>query len=45
MTAPTRRAVLAGLTGLAAAPMSRAFAQGVESYPARNITLVVPFAP
>ena len=45
MTAPTRRAVLAGLTGLAAAPVSRAFAQGVESYPARNITLVVPFAP
>ena len=46
MTAPTRRAVLSGLTGLAAAPVSRAFAQGaVEStYPARNITLVVPFA-
>jgi tripartite-type tricarboxylate transporter receptor subunit TctC len=46
MTAPTRRAVLSGLTGLAAAPASRAFAQGaVElSYPARNVTLVVPFA-
>jgi tripartite-type tricarboxylate transporter receptor subunit TctC len=45
MTAPTRRAVLSGLTGLAAAPVSRAFAQSaVDSYPARNITLVVPFA-
>jgi tripartite-type tricarboxylate transporter receptor subunit TctC len=46
MTAPTRRAVLSGLTGLAAAPVSRAFAQGAveSSYPARNITLVVPFA-
>ena len=30
MTAPNRRAVLAGLTGLAAAPVSRAFAQGAE---------------
>ncbi|MBX9827229.1 MAG: tripartite tricarboxylate transporter substrate binding protein [Xanthobacteraceae bacterium] len=47
MTAPTRRVVLSGLTGLAAAPVSRAFAQGAadSSYPARNITLVVPFAP
>ena len=47
MTAPSRRAVLAGLTGLAAAPASRAFAQGTaeSSYPARTITLVVPFAP
>ncbi|MBX9844374.1 MAG: tripartite tricarboxylate transporter substrate binding protein [Xanthobacteraceae bacterium] len=47
MTAPTRRAVLSGLTGLAAAPVSRAFAQGAveSSYPVRNITLVVPFAP
>ena len=46
MTAPTRRAVLSGLTGLAAAPVSRAFAQSAvdSSYPARNITLVVPFA-
>ena len=46
MTAPTRRAVLSGLTGLAAAPVSRAFAQGAvePSYPTRNITLVVPFA-
>ena len=47
MTAPTRRAVLSGLTGLAAAPVSRAFAQSaVETqYPTRNIALVVPFAP
>jgi tripartite-type tricarboxylate transporter receptor subunit TctC len=47
MTAPTRRAMLAGLTGLAVAPVSRAFAQGTaeSSYPVRNITLVVPFAP
>ena len=47
MTAPTRRAVLSGLTGLAAAPVSRTFAQGTteSSYPVRNITLVVPFAP
>src|SRR4051794_3988655 len=53
MTAPTRRAVLEGLTGLVAtgfsatAPLSRAFAQGAAEtpYPARNITLVVPFAP
>ncbi|HET7090477.1 MAG TPA: tripartite tricarboxylate transporter substrate binding protein, partial [Anaerolineae bacterium] len=46
MTAPTRRAVLSGLTGLAAAPVSRAFAQSAvdSAYPARNITLVVPFA-
>jgi tripartite-type tricarboxylate transporter receptor subunit TctC len=47
MTTPTRRAVLASLTGLAVAPVSRAFAQGTaeSSYPVRNITLVVPFAP
>src|SRR5260221_13061104 len=73
MTAPTRRAVLEGLTGLvttglvttglaatglaatglaarglaAATPPSRAFSQGAAEtpYPARNITLVVPFAP
>jgi len=47
MTAPTRRAVLSGLTGLAAAPVSRTLAQSaVEThYPVRNITLVVPFAP
>lgn len=46
MTAPTRRAVLSGLTGLAAAPVSRVLAQGAAeaSWPARNITLVVPFA-
>ena len=46
MTAPTRRAVLSGLTGLAAAPVSRALAQGAvePTYPTRNITLVVPFA-
>jgi tripartite-type tricarboxylate transporter receptor subunit TctC len=42
MNAPTRRAVLAGAAGLAAAaPLGRAFAQ---DYPTRNITLVVPFA-
>jgi tripartite-type tricarboxylate transporter receptor subunit TctC len=34
--------VLAGLTGLAATPWSRAFGQ---SYPERPVTLVVPFAP
>jgi len=47
MTVPTRRAVLSGLTGLAAAPVSRTLAQSaVEThYPVRNITLVVPFAP
>src|SRR6476620_823852 len=49
MTAPTRRAVLKGLTGLAATavPPSWAGAQGAAEtpYPARNITLVVPFAP
>ena len=45
MIAPTRRTVLAGLA--AAAPLSRALAQGAAeaSYPARNIALVVPFAP
>ncbi len=48
MTAPTRRTVVAGLTGLAAvASQSRSFAQGAAetAYPTRNITLVVPFAP
>jgi tripartite-type tricarboxylate transporter receptor subunit TctC len=48
MAAPTRRVVLAGLTGLAAgAPLSRTFAQGATEtpYPTRYITLVVPFAP
>jgi tripartite-type tricarboxylate transporter receptor subunit TctC len=48
MRAPTRRAILGGLSGLAAtAPLSRAFAQGAAeaTYPARNVTLVVPFAP
>src|SRR6266849_4499770 len=57
MTAPTRRAVLESLTelvttglaatGLATTPLSRALAQGAAEtpYPARNITLVVPFAP
>ena len=48
MTALTRRAVLAGLTGLAAtAPLRRSFGQaGAElSYPTHNITLVVPFSP
>ena len=45
MIAPTRRTVLAGLA--AAAPLSRALAQGAAEapYPARNIALVVPFAP
>jgi tripartite-type tricarboxylate transporter receptor subunit TctC len=43
MTTPNRRAVLAGMAGLAAtAPLCRAFAQ---SYPERPVTLVVPFAP
>jgi len=48
MTSPTRRAVTAGLAGLAAAAsVSRSFAQGAAetSYPTRDITLVVPFAP
>jgi tripartite-type tricarboxylate transporter receptor subunit TctC len=48
MTAPNRRAVIAGLTGLVtAASLNRSFAQGAPetSYPTRNITLVVPFAP
>jgi tripartite-type tricarboxylate transporter receptor subunit TctC len=48
MTAPTRRAMLAGLTGLATtASLSRSFAQGAveASYPTHNISLVVPFAP
>jgi tripartite-type tricarboxylate transporter receptor subunit TctC len=42
MTTLNRRTVLAGLTGLAATPWSRAFGQ---SYPERPVTLVVPFAP
>ena len=42
MKAPTRRAVLTGVAGLAAAtPLKQAFAQ---KYPERNITLVVPWA-
>jgi tripartite-type tricarboxylate transporter receptor subunit TctC len=43
MTAPSRRVFLTGLTGLAAAASTaQTFAQGV--YPARSLTLVVPFA-
>src|SRR5882757_66286 len=42
MTNPTRRSVLAGLAGLATLEAHAAFAQ---SYPSRNVTLVVPFAP
>jgi len=43
MNTPSRRAVLAGMVGLAAAaPRRRALA---ETYPDRPITLVVPFAP
>jgi tripartite-type tricarboxylate transporter receptor subunit TctC len=43
MSQPTRRTVLTGIAGIAAAaPLKRAFAQ---NYPERNITLVVPFAP
>src|SRR5437762_2344215 len=43
MKPSTRRAVLAGAMGFAAAaPWTRAFGQ---TYPERNITLVVPFAP
>jgi tripartite-type tricarboxylate transporter receptor subunit TctC len=48
MTAPTRRVVLTGLAGCAAAaPLTRTFAQGAAetSYPTHYITLVVPFAP
>ncbi len=47
MTAPTRRVVLAGLTGLAAAgPIRQAAAQTAEpAYPSHSMTLVVPFAP
>src|SRR4051812_48173666 len=48
MTAPTRRAVITSLTGLAtAAPLRRTFAQGATEtpYPVHSITLVVPFAP
>ena len=42
-TTPNRRAVLAGIAGLAAAaPLQRISAQ---TYPDRPITLVVPFAP
>ncbi len=42
MKAPTRRAVLTGAAGLAAAiPLKRVFAQ---KYPERSITLVVPWA-
>jgi tripartite-type tricarboxylate transporter receptor subunit TctC len=43
MTAPGRRAVLAGLAGFAAAAPLRGARAG--SYPERVITLVVPFAP
>ena len=43
MTTPSRRSVLAGVAGLAAAaPLRRASA---APYPERTITLVVPFAP
>jgi tripartite-type tricarboxylate transporter receptor subunit TctC len=46
ITSPSRRAVLAGLSGLAAAaPLGRSQAQGAADYPNRNVTLIVPFAP
>ena len=48
MTASTRRAVLAGLSAIATAvSLNRSFAQGATeaTYPSRNITLIVPFAP
>ena len=39
MTAPTRRAVLAGLTGLAAtAPLRRSFGQAGAELPIRRVT-------
>ncbi len=45
ITRPSRRAVLAGLGGLAAAaPLGRSRAQDAADYPNRNITLIVPFA-
>src|SRR5215813_1187309 len=42
MKAPSRRSVLAGIAGLAAAPLRSVNA---APYPERSITLVVPFAP
>lgn len=46
ITAPTRRAVLSGLSGLAISASNPGFAEeGAELYPSRNITFVVPFAP
>ncbi len=42
MTLPSRRSVLAGTAALAAAPLSRAWAQ---AWPDRPITLIVPFPP
>ena len=42
MTLPSRRSVLAGTAALAAAPLSRAWAQ---AWPDRPITLLVPFPP
>src|SRR5215213_5452412 len=41
MMLPSRRSVLAGMAGLAAAPFARAWAQ---AYPDRPINLIVPFA-
>src|SRR5260370_16940325 len=43
MKAPSRRSVLAGVAGLAAAAPLRGLS--AATYPERSITLVVPFAP
>jgi len=43
MTTPSRRRVLAGVTGLAAAASLNS--AGAAPYPERTITLIVPFAP
>jgi tripartite-type tricarboxylate transporter receptor subunit TctC len=42
MTSPTRRSVLAGLAGLATLEAREAFAQ---SYPAKPVSLIIPWAP
>ncbi len=46
-TKPTRRTVLSGLSGLSISASAPCFAEGSTeaSYPSRNITFVVPFAP